>query len=375
MTSGIRLPVSMSCREVSLTYQYGTTLTAVWTHNAIELLAGFDQATSEGTAAVPVSGELGLVSVSNISFPIVLENDLGGGYSPTSGLRPYGVHLALGTALGTTMTATSPVGVATITIQNTAIPTGESYNMTIWNAGQGYSWTSYIPMFSDVLRDASTVTLTVNSIANTATQYSIGQFKALANNQVGELANAVVTVDVGDSFFVETTDRIAGIRVAKLGTEVYTPGESVTVTGPIETNANGERYIASTAITTAAGSTIIRPLGMVNKILGGANSSYNSSTGAGQAGVTSGTGLNNVGLLVHVWGKPVLTSSTNSFQIQDGSGKVVTVQLPAGQTVTWTAENLPAYVFVTGASGLTQTDSVITPAIYINSFSSDVMPL
>ncbi len=351
---------------VSIWYQTSDT----WEHNAIELLVGFDRATSVGSAATPIDGEIALVGVDNISFPTVLANNLGGGFSPTAGDRPYGARLALGAALGNTVTAVSPVRIADIVLRNQAIPEGGFYNMTIWNAGDGVRWTSFAPMMSSVRRDATPDTLTVNSVS--VPEYTIEQWKKLADGELGKLVGAEVTIDVGDSFFVESADRSAGIRVAKLGTSVYTPGVRATITGTIETNSNGERYIASSAITSAAQSRSILPLGTINRALGGSNWNYNSTTGAGQIGVTGADDLNNVGLLVRAWGKPVLTGSPDSFVLDDGSGVEVTVQLPSGQTHAWTAGTVPAYVSVTGASGLKKTGAVAASAIYIGSFAADI---
>lgn len=144
--------------NVSIWYQTDD----AWAHNAIALLVGFDRATAIGTGASPLDGKISLVGVNNISFPIVLANKLGGGFSATTGDRPYGVKLALGATLGSTVTASSAVKVADVTLTNN-IPASTSYDMTIWNAGTGARWTSFVPMMSYLRRDATPAVLTVNS--------------------------------------------------------------------------------------------------------------------------------------------------------------------------------------------------------------------
>ena len=53
----------------------------------------------------------------------------------------------------------------------------------------------------------------------------------------------------------------------------------------MRTNSDGERYLEAISAT-AAGSGSVRPMILVNERLGGADSGYNSSTGAGQKGAT-----------------------------------------------------------------------------------------
>ena len=355
--------------DVSLWYQTSD----VWAHNAMELLVGFDRTTSIGASATSLDGEISLVSVSNIAFPIVLANNLGGGFNPSAGDRPYGVHLALGAALGTTVTAWTPARIADLSLSNDTIPQGNYYDMTIWDAGAGNRWTSFAPMFSEIRRDATAAALRVNSVAGPAPEYTTEEWKALGDGEQGKLVAIEVTIDVGDSFFVEEAGRSSGIRVAKLASETYIPGARATVTGTIETNSNGERYISPSDIVTAADSVTILPVGMANKSLGGYDWLYNSGTGEGQMGVKDGSGLNNVGLLVQAWGEPVLIGETDAFRIDDGSGMDVRVQLPAGQAHGWDAGSVPSYVSATGASGLMkQLDDSHTSMIYIGDFATDV---
>ncbi len=74
---------------------------------------------------------------------------------------------------------------------------------------------------------------------------------------------------------------------------------------------------------------LVKPLGMTNKAAGGGSAL--AASGNGQVGVTSGTGLNNIGLLVRTTGLASGGSSTG-FVLNDGSGVDITVSLASGGT-------------------------------------------
>jgi hypothetical protein len=154
---------------------------------------------------------------------------------------------------------------------------------------------------------------------------------------------AIVTASFGDYFYVENQDRTIGIRVDKMS-HGLSVGDRVAVSGSLFTNADGERYIsAASAVATGSGS--VAELGLTNRALGGGDWSYNSSTRAGQRGVSGGSGLNNIGLLVRTWGKFTRTSDA-TFTLDDGSGITLKCIVPAGVTLNpdWT------YASVTGIS-------------------------
>ncbi len=81
----------------------------------------------------------------------------------------------------------------------------------------------------------------------------------------------------------------SGIRVDKPG-HAFAAGTRADVSGTIQTNADGERYIAATtAVQSGAGS--VSPVALATRCLGG------SAFGL-QDGITGACGLNNIGLLV-----------------------------------------------------------------------------
>ena len=86
---------------------------------------------------------------------------------------------------------------------------------------------------------------------------TIEEWEARMDGALGQLAGAAVTLDAGDSFFVESEDRSTGIRVGKIDDEPYYPGSYATVNGMITTNANGERMIVPSYVITEPGGPFI----------------------------------------------------------------------------------------------------------------------
>lgn len=164
------------------------------------------------------------------------------------------------------------------------------------------------------------------------------------------LAGRAISAAWADVFYVETYDRISGIRVEKTA-HGLAEGMRVDVVGWMRTNPDCERYIEPSSIT-QSGAWTVEPLGMPNKSVGGANLNYNSSTGAGQRGVEGGFGLNNIGLLVRTWGKVVEVEAVSPqenptwFEIDDGSGVNLKCVVPSGVTINPVGQ----YVMVTGIS-------------------------
>lgn len=129
----------------------------------------------------------------------------------------------------------------------------------------------------------------------------------------------------------------------------------VFVIGSLDTNPDGERYIAATD-TSPAGEGTIDPLGMSNVTLGGGQYGF-------QAGVIDGSGLNNIGLLIKTCGE-VTYSETGFFylddgsKLDDGSGHIGvkvygTVPVPQGENP------VGRFVSVTGISSCERPDSDI----------------
>lgn len=161
------------------------------------------------------------------------------------------------------------------------------------------------------------------------------------------LAAKAVTYSGAGFFYVEEDSRCSGIRVEK-SDHSLSVGMRSDIAGTIATKPSGERYIAASLTVQSAppnAYATVSPLAMSLKAIGGA--AWNVAGGGGQTGAAGAVGLNNVGLLVKVWGRFQQTGET-SFTVDDGSGAPVRCEVPAGTVLQpgW------QYVAATGISSL-----------------------
>ncbi len=145
--------------------------------------------------------------------------------------------------------------------------------------------------------------------------------KLLPDGAFVSVAGKVATSAAGDFagyFYIEEAKRTSGIRVDAPALAELARGSVANVIGTMGTTLAGERQIEGPMVIITSSTTPLAPLGMTNKALGGKSL---GSPPDGQVGVTGGTGLNNVGLLVCVWG--LVTASGDGYvDIDDGSGPV-----------------------------------------------------
>lgn len=148
------------------------------------------------------------------------------------------------------------------------------------------------------------------TVAQTAA--SVGAAKALPDGTAVSLSGAVVSACFPsmNALWVQDASRASGIRVASNSN--YAPGQRLTVTGKLQ-KANGERYLSDVEETPGVLGAAPVPLGMKGGSVGGED--LNLVT----PGIPGAYGLNNVGLLITVWGR-VNTTSAGSFYLDDGSG-------------------------------------------------------
>ncbi|HUV04373.1 MAG TPA: S8 family serine peptidase [Armatimonadota bacterium] len=112
--------------------------------------------------------------------------------------------------------------------------------------------------------------------------------------------------------YVQEPDRSSGLKVELGSTQTDAIiGSIVTVSGTLQTLA-GERTITNPVVTVTGSGDQPTALSVVNRDVGG--SALNIYT----PGVTGGTGLNNVGLLICVWGR-VTAVGSDYFYLDDGS--------------------------------------------------------
>ncbi len=122
----------------------------------------------------------------------------------------------------------------------------------------------------------------------------------LGTSSQGKIVTCVLS---SDTFYIEEDNRSCGIKV--VGSNTLNAGDRAYVVGTMATDSNGERYVSASPVT-SAGTGLVRPLGMPNKMVGGGNFFYDVATGKGQRGVVKPNGLpcaglNNIGLLVKTW--------------------------------------------------------------------------
>jgi len=252
-------------------------------------------------------------------------------------------------------------------VKSWTVFTSTSGTITGLNLVEGVRYYIYVKAMNPVqmfsvsgVSDGITVKTSSPQVVN------IKQAKELEDGAYVTLENVVTTTGkstLGDFFYVEQPDRSAGIRVSTENAGVlpdFEQGTPMTVTGIMST-VDGERVVTIPELTLGTGTTPIKPVGMNSRALGG-------GTDGLQHGVDGSVGLNNIGLLVRVFGK-VTASEAGEFTITDGYGPVKVV-LPPGVTVL-TSER----VMVTGISSCTQgTDGKLVRTIRVRG-ESDIKPL
>lgn len=139
------------------------------------------------------------------------------------------------------------------------------------------------------------------------------------------MEHAIISAAWDDVCYVEADDRSSGMRIKK-ALHGLAEGMRADVIGTMRTNSDGERYIdAWSAVQSAPPNSTgsATPVGLCNRWVGGADWHYVGGptwpeTLCGQKGVKDAFGLNNIGLLVKVWGE-VTAAGQGWFYIDDGS--------------------------------------------------------
>ncbi len=190
---------------------------------------------------------------------------------------------------------------------------------------------------------------------------TISSAKLVANGRGVDIDGAIVSAAFSDHFYIESDDRHCGIRVNRAGHSLQA-GVRVHVIGSMNTSSEGERCIDASDVQQGTPPNDVGSvdwLGISLRSLGGRDWYYDAPSGAGQKGIVAASGLNNIGLLVRVWGE-VTYQGSDCFYLDDGSGvsdpsghsgvKVLgSVPLPPGENpATWDPIGQP--VQVTGIS-------------------------
>lgn len=150
-----------------------------------------------------------------------------------SGIGRY--EYAVGTTAGATdvldWTAASPETATEVTQPGLSLVDGQTYYISVKARNNAQLWSSVG---------------TSDGIIVQAPETSILGGKALPDGSSVKITLRTVTAVYGGAFYIEEADRYAGIKV--LSAASVTRGQVVDVIGTVQT-ADGERYIAATAVT------------------------------------------------------------------------------------------------------------------------------
>ena len=277
---------------------------------------------------------------------------LNGSWSGTdaeSGITRY--EYAVGSTNGETDVKgwTSAGSATSATISGLSLTIGSTYYITV-RAVNGTDLTS-TPMTSSGVKIARAVT-------------SIQAAKDLDNSEPVALPALVVSGKYAGKFYVEESNRTSGIRVNS-GDSVDV-GQMVTVYGIMGIADGCERAILSPKVikesSTSAPS--IDPVMIIGNAVGGG--AFNANT----PGITNGTGLYNVGMLVRMAGS-VGSILADGFVLNDGSN----IKTEDGETgikvYTGSSSSPGSFAVVTGVVSCYSVDDKVYPMILARSVTGN----
>jgi hypothetical protein len=173
---------------------------------------------------------------------------------------------------------------------------------------------------------------------------TLHELKALADGTPISLNGCLVTAVFDGFFYVEKTDRSAGIRIESLAK--VQPGDMVNLTGYM-TTVSGERCLKClNAPVISRGNPIPKPLSMNNRSLGGGPSGLQRAV---SNGLYPAGGVSNIGLLVRTTGR-VIARDTGCIYIDDGSACWGGIAHSGIKVITSQSPDIGSYVVVTGIS-------------------------
>lgn len=188
-----------------------------------------------------------------------------------------------------------------------------------------------VPMKNGPPSTPYTITLrATNAGGSDTTSFVLGQFpKQADDDDTVVTGKVIVTGAFSDAFCIESADRLWGMLVMKTG-HGQLVNRIVEVRGVMHTNEDGVRYIQPATTTASTQTSVLLPIYIPMRSLGGGDFLRTFGPTSGQMGVTGGSGANNVGLYVKVSGRVYnIVSETEteraSFMLDDGSGVATTV--------------------------------------------------
>ncbi len=260
-----------------------------------------------------------------------------------------GVHLVQG---GTSMASPHMTGAAALCLQRDPTATASDVKNAVISTARGDLFTGQVPN-----ECWGAGKLDVSAAIDLVALYTdIGTARIQPAGTPVKLPAQVVSAGLSqfsDRFYIESPDRSAGIQVrtgAGSGIQAEEGGR-VTVYGHVGI-ADGERAVLRPTVTPAGSGTVPGPLALPNGSVGGAS--------VGEVpGVSGRVGLNNVGLLVRVYGK-VTNLGADHFLLADGSSQPLKILCPGLSKPT-----VGKYALVTGISTLSFDGSATVPVVRV----------
>ncbi len=185
--------------------------------------------------------------------------------------------------------------------------------------------------------------------------YDIPAAKVLADGTPVGIHGKVVSASFADVFYVEEPSRTAGIQVKRSGHKLAV-GTTVDIWGVMRTSNDRERYIDADGADPGVPGSVL-PLGLVGKSVGGSRF-LDPVSGIGQQGTKAGTGLNNIGLLIRVYGR-FSKVNDSTFTLDDGSSAPLKCILPTGSVLP-AGSGSWSYAVVTGISSCERLDNELS---------------
>lgn len=218
------------------------------------------------------------------------------------------------------------------------VPVGWTGNVTI--SSKFYSFTPSTRSYSDVKSDIANQNY--NAVLSGS---SISDIKKYPDGTFVTCLPTLVTGGYSGFCYIESFYRMCGIKVTDPRFNSNCTNMSAFISGTLGTDTNGERFINLKDYYLISLFEPLAPFYMPNRAVGGGNFFYDKSTTAGQAGITDGFGLNNIGLLVKTSGKFTFVDE-HTFTVDDGSNAVIKCTVPDSVTLdkSW------KFVSITGIS-------------------------
>lgn len=160
-------------------------------------------------------------------------------------------------------------------------------------------------------------------------------------------------------FYVQELGFSFGMRVKAAACP--NPGDVVTITSGTLKTIECQRYIDNASYTVSEHNHTSKPVGMNNKVVGGGDFLYEAGPPiVGQQGFWDGAGLNNIGMLIRIWGKVVEIDTRPTplyYYIDDGSGvdMAVDLEVAPGQAMPFD-HHVGDYIIVDGISSCLPVD-------------------